>query len=131
MQLKRLDPSSMYPLAFAEQAYEQAISTSAPGPIPFDGDEEETEPDPWIENEDYSKTVTLSTGVVCTFRDMTGGDLKFVETLNGGNIDRTMRLACRLCVKWGDRDSVTPPQLDKVRAKDMMLISKTIESFLS
>lgn len=128
MQLKRLDSND--PLAYAEAAYEQAIAAPSPAKIPFDGDEAD-DPDPWIENEDYSRSITLSTGVVATFRDMTGADLKFVETQTGGNIDKTMRLACRLCVKWGDRDGVTPPQMDKIRAKDMMLVSRVIESFLS
>lgn len=114
MKLQRIEPDTDF-----EHPTAEAIAALTP--------EEEVQ---WTEGDDYSKTITLSNGMAVKFRDMTGADLKFVETLSGGNIDRTMRLACRLCVKWGDRDGVTPPQLDKVRAKDFMLISRVIESFL-
>lgn len=126
MKLQRMDD----PIAYADAAYEQAIASpplngQKPAPAAID------EPVEWIENDDYSKSVTLSNGMVVTFRDITGADLKFAEGLSGGNIDKMMRLACRLCIKWGDRDSVALPQLDHVRGRDIMLINRVMESFLS
>ena len=116
------------PIAFAEEQYEQAIADSPTflPPEEFE-DAKDTE---WEEGENYSRSIRLSTGLIVTFRDPTADDLEFVELLTGGNISKTKRLACRLCIKWGERGGVTPPQIGKVRAKDMMLISRVIESFL-
>lgn len=88
------------------------------------------------ELEDYSLRVRLfaerksEDEYYAILRDMTGADLKFFEKAKGDNIEKTIALVARLCTKWGDRPGVTIPELEKVRAKNLMLLGQVVTRFL-
>lgn len=84
--------------------------------------------------DDYTVEVILNSGLICRFRDVTVEDMREIRRSLGKNADefeQSVYLAARICTKWGNRDDVTPEQLNKLPLKEFMKISSALESFLA
>lgn len=75
--------------------------------------------------------VTGGTDVTIRLRDMNGSDLLAMEKMPGGDIEKTMRVISRLCIKWGNKDAVTYDMVQKARAKHISMMGQVFANFLN
>lgn len=73
--------------------------------------------------------VKLRDSKIAIFREPYGPDLQVMEGRTPINA-KAARMATALCVKWGERNGVALPQMDKVLAWDFYLIQNAIQAFL-
>ncbi len=86
---------------------------------------------------DFSKKVVvpeklLPGGLVVVFRDPSQEDLEFFESQMSQcstRLEAMKRLACRLCIKWGELNGVTPPQWNKLRGVVSATLFKVLNDF--
>lgn len=71
-------------------------------------------------------------GVRVVLRDADANDLKDMDTVKGGSMEKTLRLISRLCVSWGDKSGITYPELIEsgfLRAKDLMVLGALLSEY--
>jgi len=75
-----------------------------------------------VESESEHFTTTLSSGRTVTLREMTAGDLLFLEKSLGnlGDMERSLKLAARLSVEGG---RITYDDLQKLKMKDLKKVT--------
>ncbi len=94
--------------------------TLSPGEIPE-----------FVELPDRTKSLTLSTGIELTFRRPNYGDAEAISKNKDGDLEAQVAIALRLCIKWGDRDSVDEATLNKLNMGDWQGVAKVLQSFRS
>lgn len=85
----------------------------------------------FIELGDRTKSLILSTDIEVIFRRPTYGDAEAISKRKDGDLESQVALALRLCIKWGDRDGVDEPTLNKLNMGDWQGVAKLLQSFRS
>lgn len=89
---------------------------------------------------DYSTRFTVPEnlhkgGLTIVLKDPTQQDLEFIAEFAKGRTEKmaeaVKRMICRLCIQWGDREGVTIPIYDKIRAKLALALIDEVSSFLT
>ena len=94
-------------------------------------DVEEVESD-----DDFLIRFEVTNGVTVTLREMTGNDRVYIQELSAKRkgqmapLEILYRTICRLCVKWGDRDSVTYKYFLDLPFRKLRPIERRIEAVM-
>lgn len=78
---------------------------------------------------DKTKSVTLNDGTEVIFRRLNYGDVEAIARYRDNDLEAQVVLATRLCIKWGDADKITEPQLNKLNMGDWQAIALALSSF--
>jgi len=139
MKLQRQTVPDTFPVEYLDEVYADNS---------LDNELETTEsdlPQYMEELDDFSLRITLSTGVVVVLRDMTADDIIHLNKIRKGvphptikgrtveldEVELLKRLISFLCIQWGEKSSVTPPEIGRIRVKDLGRLSKALEHFQS
>lgn len=88
------------------------------------------------ELEDYSKKIEIPDslirgGLVAIFRDPTHRDLEALnaERAKSNEISALKKFGCSLCVQWGEKPGITPPQWDGLRMALSLALIEVLNTF--
>ena len=74
----------------------------------------------------------VNKGVRIVLRDADAADLKDMDAVKGGSMEKTLRLLSRICIAWGDKPGITYPQLMEpgfLRAKDVIVLGALLSEY--
>ncbi|BAZ39409.1 hypothetical protein NIES4101_53620 [Calothrix sp. NIES-4101] len=75
--------------------------------------------------------VTFKSGVTAEFREPTAGDIIAIRKSGvSDEYEATARIAVRCCIRWGDKEGVALPQIEKLGIKDFKALGVALNSFL-
>jgi hypothetical protein len=76
-------------------------------------------------------TIEFGNGLIAEFKEPTAGDLIAIRKSGvSDEMEATARIACRCCIRWGDKTGVAYQQIEKLGVRDFKRLGQSLNSFL-